>query len=85
MRKTVTSTHSRSPAIGLSLLMCLVVAMAADLFGWSAALDAELGAVWFALRGERRSAHRVVLVAADPDWSVLDLRVAPAGVTVAPV
>ncbi|MCA9538112.1 MAG: CHASE2 domain-containing protein [Myxococcales bacterium] len=67
MRKTVTSTHSRSPAIGLSLLMCLVVAMAADLFGWSAALDAELGAVWFTLRGERRSAHRVVLVAADPE------------------
>lgn len=54
---------------GLAILICLVVAALSELVGLSAAVDAGLSSAWFRIRGERESAHRVVLVAGDAETS----------------
>lgn len=50
---------------GLAMAVCLLVALVVEVSGVAAVVDARLGALWFAARGERESAHRVVLVAGD--------------------
>lgn len=52
---------------GLALAVCLLVALVVEVSGVAAMVDARLAGLWFAARGERESAHRVVLVAGDAE------------------
>lgn len=73
---STTASTARRP--GLAILLCVAAAALSQLTGLSAAVDASLSAVWFQVRGERESDHRVVLLSADaetndkwgaPPWS----------------
>lgn len=58
-------TRALTSSVGVGLLVCLLIAGLVDLTGIGASVDDRVAGVWFALRGERASTHRAVLVAAD--------------------
>ncbi|MBX3314954.1 MAG: hypothetical protein KF906_11605 [Actinobacteria bacterium] len=77
----------RAELVGGAHERAIALASESGATGWKVNGAGGEGGSLTILAADASSAARVraELVAADPDWSVLDLRVAPAGVTVAPV
>lgn len=64
MSSTTSSVASRPV---LAAVVCVMVAAMSQVVGLSSTIDAGLSSVWFDIRGERESDHKVVLVVADAE------------------